>query len=87
MPDNAIGVAFSIDSSGRAEAIDRSTLSRWSTDSGFIWIHLDRTDADSADFLQSASLLDPFMVEALLPKKRGHASCEKATGLSRISES
>jgi len=49
MPINdALICAYAFDDSGRAAAIDSRALESRTTDAGWLWIHLNRTNQDDA---------------------------------------
>jgi zinc transporter len=58
-----------LDRRGGARDLDWAGVRAWQPDSGVLWMHLDRTGADTEAWLADESGLDPVSVEALLAEE------------------
>jgi len=78
---NAMGLlhAFVLDGRGGAQPLDWDGVARWSPDDGVLWLTLDYEAPDAADWLASASGIEPLVREALVdtdPRPRAVAHGE-----------
>lgn len=52
-----------------ARSLTPDEVATWSPDQGVLWVHLDYTNPDDRQWLETASGLDPLVVEALLAEE------------------
>lgn len=71
MPDSAsVGVySLLLDGKGGARTLSPDELSAWSPDQGVLWVHMDYTDPEDRQWLETGSGLDPLIIEALLAEE------------------
>jgi zinc transporter len=55
-----------LDGKGGARPLTPDEVAAWSPDQGVLWMHLDYTNPDDRQWLETVSGLDPLVVEALL---------------------
>jgi zinc transporter len=67
--NDALICAYAFDGSGRAVALDNRALESWTTDAGWLWIHLDRTKPETELWLRDTAGLEPLAIEALLEEE------------------
>ena len=67
--NDALIFAYAFDDSGGAVAIDSRALESRTTDAGWLWIHLDRTNQQTEHWLRDSADLDPLAIEALLEEE------------------
>jgi zinc transporter len=58
--------SFSIDADGRATAISWEQVVQWRPNGGFLWLHLDRNDEKTEEWLHTEAGIDALSAEALL---------------------
>jgi zinc transporter len=73
--------AYVLDGQGGGRKVGWSDIASWTPDHGVLWVHLDRSVADSQQWLREASGLDPLVVEALLADETRPRSLAVGDGL------
>ena len=67
--DDALICAYVLNGSEPAKAVDTEGVESWTRDSGWLWVHLDRTSDETEPWLRNTAGLDPLAVEALLAEE------------------
>ncbi len=67
--EQGLVLACTLDGHGGAQSLTWDEVKTWSVAQGPLWIHLDRTQADSQRWLQHDSGLSPIVAEALLEEE------------------
>jgi zinc transporter len=61
--------ALLLDGHGGATVLDWERVSRWRPDDGFLWIHLERDDPATREWMNHSAGVDPLVAEALLAEE------------------
>ena len=70
-----------LDGQGSARQLERDEVAAWSPEQGALWVHLDYTDPDDRQWLESESGLDPLVIEALLAEESRPRAISVGDGL------
>ncbi len=73
--------AYVFGGAGGAAALDGDGIERHTPDSGWLWVHLDRTSQETEPWLRHTAGLDPLVVEALLEEETRPRSVSIGNGL------
>lgn len=73
--------AFVLDGNGGGREVSWDGVRAWQPSTGVLWIHLDRSDAESGRWLREESGLDPLSCEALLAEETRPRSVASGQGL------
>ncbi len=79
--NDALVCAYLFDGSERAATIDASAVDSLTRESGWVWVHLDRTHENTDRWLRDTADLDPLAVEALLAEETRPRSVSIQDGL------
>jgi len=63
---NGLICSYILDGQGGGREVFWSDIASWQPDQGILWVHLDRSGQDSAQWLRDESGVDPIIVDALL---------------------
>ncbi|MHC4909571.1 MAG: zinc transporter ZntB [Planctomycetota bacterium] len=66
---DALICAYAFDASGQASVIDSDHIDGARPDTGWLWIHLDRSHDATEAWLRDSANLDPLVIEALLEEE------------------
>ena len=67
--NGALACGYVFPRAEHATAVDASAVDSWTPESGWLWVHLDRTHASAECWLRDTADLDPLAVEALLAEE------------------
>lgn len=79
--DQALICAYRLGQSGPAAEVNAEEVEKGSPDTGWLWVHLDRTKDDAETWLRGSANLDPLAIEALLEEETRPRSAIIGDGL------
>lgn len=79
--DRGLVCAYILDGEGGGDEVGWDGVERHTSGKGFLWLHLDRSEPYSKDWLAGHSGLDPLVVEALLAEETRPRSAAFGSGL------
>ncbi len=79
--DDALIFAYVFGGPDRAKAVNDREVDSWTSGSGWIWVHLERTNEKTETWLREIAGLDPLAVEALLAEETRPRSVSIGDGL------
>lgn len=68
-PVHGLIYGFLLDGSGGGRQLDWDGVRGWQPSDGYLWVHLDRTAPETADWLQREAGVDPLVCQALLAEE------------------
>ncbi len=81
MQDTGLVASFLLDGKGSGQRFDWEEIGAWRAGDGLLWVHLDRQAADSREWLENRSGLDPLVVEAMLAENTRPRCAQMAGGV------
>lgn len=80
----ALVCAFLLDGEGGGEALDWSSIDKWDSSQGMLWIHLDSKNPETQSWLLNKSNISPLTCESLLEQETRPRNISTGDGLLLI---
>ena len=79
MQETGLVASYLLDGKGGGRPFDWEDIGAWHAEDGLLWVHLHHSSADSREWLENQSGLDPLVVEAMLAEST-RPRCAQMTG-------